>query len=545
MTENEHDHGFDLLFHPSTNKSTAFTFEEREQLGLRGLLPAQVSTMDRQQERVLGSLRRKAYDIERYIALRALQDRNERLFYRTLIDHIEELMPIVYTPTVGQACREFAHIFRRPRGFYVTRSDRGQICQILENWPESEVRVVVVTDGERILGLGDLGANGMGIPIGKLALYTACAGIAPEHCLPIMLDVGTDNEELRADPMYQGTPEERLRGEAYDELVEELISAVADTWPRALIQFEDFLTPNAYRLLRRYRDRFFCFNDDIQGTAAVATAGVYASTRISGMRFEDLRIMFLGAGSAATGIADLMVEAFIAAGLSRDEALGRLFFVDLNGLVVASRDDLSEHNLPYAHERESMGFLEALRSIRPQVLIGATGAPGTFTQEVIETMAEMHERPTIFALSNPTSCAECTAEEAYTWSEGRAIFASGSPFDPVEFEGRRFRPGQGNNAYVFPGIGLGAVACHASRVSDSMFLAAADALAAQVTQARLDEGAIYPPLSSIREVSAQIALAVAEEAYAEGLARLARPDDLGQHIRAQMYDPSYETEGTS
>ena len=540
MSENTHDHGFDLLFHPATNKSTAFTIEERQRLGLRGLLPARVSTMERQKERVLESIRRKAYDIEKYIALRALQDRNERLFYRTLIDHIDELMPIVYTPTVGQACQEFAHIFRRPRGFYVTPSDRGEIRQNLDNWPEPDVRVVVLTDGERILGLGDLGANGMGIPIGKLALYTACAGIAPGHCLPVMLDVGTGNEELLADPLYLGIPEHRVRGESYDDLVDELISALREKWPRVLIQFEDFLTPNAYRLLRRYRDRVFCFNDDIQGTAAVALAGVYASTRISGLRFEDLRIMFLGAGSAATGIADLTVEALVAAGLSRDEAASRLWFVDRHGLLVASRTDLQEHKLPYARDGVEMGFIDALRGVRPHVLIGATGTPGAFTREIIETMAEINDRPAIFALSNPTSRAECTEEQAYSWSAGRAIFASGSPFGPVEFEGRRYRPGQGNNAYIFPGIGLGAIACHATRVSEAMFLTAARALASQVSEARLAEGAIYPPLSEIRAVSARIALAVAEQAYAGGLARLPRPDDLREHILTQMYDPSYQ-----
>ena len=540
MSGSARAYGSDLLFHPSTNKSTAFTVEERERLGLRGLLPARVSIMDRQKDRVLEGLRRKDVDIERYIALRALQDRNERLFYRTVIDHIDELMPIVYTPTVGQACKEFAHIFRRPRGFYVTASDRGEIRQNLDNWPESDVRVVVVTDGERILGLGDLGANGMGIPIGKLALYTVCAGIAPEHCLPVMLDVGTDNEELLEDPLYLGVPERRARGERYDYLVDELISALQDKWPGVLIQFEDFLTPNAYRLLHRYRDKVFCFNDDIQGTAAVALAGVYASTRISGLRFEDLRILFLGAGSAATGIAHLTCDAFVAAGLTRDEAIGRLSFVDVNGLLVSSRADLEEHNRPYAREGAEMGFVDALLSIRPHVLIGATGAPGTFTREVIETMAEINDRPTVFALSNPTSRAECTAEQAYAWSDGRVIFASGSPFAAVDFGGRRYQPGQGNNAYIFPGIGLGAVACRATRMSEPMFLVAAQTLAAQVTQARLDEGTIYPPLSEIRAVSAEIALAVAEQAYAEGLASLQRPDDLRGYILAQMYDPSYE-----
>ncbi len=345
--------------------------------------------------------------------------------------------------------------------------------------------------------------------------------------------------ELRSDPLYLGVPGRRLGGEAYDHLVDELISALQDKWPRALIQFEDFRTPNAYRLLRRYRDRAFCFNDDIQGTAAVALAGVYASTRISGLRFEDLRIMFLGAGSAATGIADLMVEAFVAAGLSRGDAVSRLSFVDLHGLLVTSRTDLEEHNLPYAHDGTVMALLEALHAVRPHVLIGATGAGGAFTREVVATMAQIHEHPVIFALSNPTSRAECTAEQAYSWSGGRAIFASGSPFGPIEIDGRCHRPGQANNAYIFPGIGLGAVAIEAIRVSDRMFLAAARALASQVFDERLDEGAIYPPLSEIRAVSAEIAVAVAEQAYEEGLARLPRVHDLREHIAAQMYDPRY------
>ncbi len=531
--------GFDLLLHSATNKSTAFTLEERERYGLRGLLPAHVSTMEDQVARVLESIRRKGFDIERYIALRAVQDRNERLFYRTVIDHIEELLPLVYTPTVGQACKEFAHIFRQPRGFYVTPDDRGQIRRILDNWPEPDVRVIVMTDGERILGLGDLGANGMGIPIGKLSLYVACGGIAPEHCLPIMFDVGTNNKEYLADPLYLGVPKPRLAGEAYASLMDELIEALEDKWPHALIQFEDFLTPNAYGLLRRYRDRFLCFNDDIQGTAAVALAGLHASTRISGLEFKDLRIVFLGAGSAATGIADLLVEALVGAGLSREEALRRLWFVDIHGLVVASRQDLMEHNLPYAHEAEPMGFLEALETIRPHVLIGATGAPDTFTREVIEAMTALHERPAIFALSNPTSRAECTAEQAYGWSSGRAIFASGSPFESVDVAGRRYWPGQGNNVYIFPGVGLGAVACQAGRVSEQMFLAAAQALASQVTDAQLERGSIYPSLSEIRNVSASIALAVAEQAYAEGHARLPRPDDLKAHIDAYFYEPTY------
>jgi malate dehydrogenase (oxaloacetate-decarboxylating)(NADP+) len=545
MSHSPPDYGSALLFDAATNKSTAFTLEERKRLGLSGLLPAHVSTMAVQQRRVLENIRRKEYEIEKYIALRALQNRNERLFYRTLIDHIDELLPIVYTPTVGQACKEFAHIFRQARGFYVSPSDAGRIRLNLDNWPEAEVKVVVMTDGERILGLGDLGANGMGIPIGKLALYTACAGIAPEHCLPVMLDVGTDNQDLLTDPLYLGVTGRRERGPAYDDLVEELMVALQDKWPGALIQFEDFLTPNAYKLLRRYRGRAFCFNDDIQGTAAMSLAGIYASTRISGIGFKDLRIMFLGAGSAATGIADLTAEALIAEGLPRQEARDRLSFVDIHGLVVASRTDLQEHNVPYARDVQPMGFVDAMRDIRPHVLIGATGAPNTFTREVVETMADINRRPTIFALSNPTSRAECTAEQAYAWSAGRAIFASGSPFPPVDYNGHRFHPGQGNNVYIFPGVGLGALAVQSVRVCERMFLAAARTLAEQVTEEQLASGTLYPPLANIRTVSAQIAAAVAEEAYAAGHARLPRPDDLRRHVEAQMYNPEYVNEASS
>jgi malate dehydrogenase (oxaloacetate-decarboxylating)(NADP+) len=448
-------------------------------------------------------------------------------------------MPIVYTPTVGQACKEFAQIFRHPRGFYVTPADRGSITQILKNWPEPEVRVVVVTDGHRILGLGDLGANGMGIPIGKLALYTACAGIAPEHCLPIMLDVGTNNHDLLDDPLYQGVPRERLTGVPYDELVEELLEALVDRWPKVLVQFEDFLTPNAYALLHRYRERHLCFNDDIQGTAAVALAGIKTTTRISGVQFEDLRVMFLGAGSAATGIADLVVDALIASGISLDDARSRIALVDAGGLLVASRPSLEPHNSAYGRDEPPASFIEAIQRHRPHVLIGATGAPGTFTQPVIALMAALHDRPAIFALSNPTSRAECTAEQAYAWSDGRAIFASGSPFDPVEADGDLRVPAQSNNAYIFPGVGLGVIACGARRVSTPMFLMAANALAEAVEQSRLDQGAIYPPLSRIREVSLSIACVVAEQAYHEGLATEERPTDLRAFIAAQMYDPHY------
>ena len=532
-------YGFDRLMSPEHNKGTAFTEEERDRFGLRGLLPAGVSDPDVQESRVLTNLRRKAYDIERYVFLLALQGRNERLFYRLVLNNIDEIMPLIYTPTVGQACQEFAHIFRQPRGFYITPNDRGCMDEIMQHWPDQDVRMIVVTDGERILGLGDLGANGMGIPIGKLALYTACAGIHPNQCMPVMLDVGTNNERLRDDPLYLGVKKPRLGGDDYDALVDEFVYAVQKRFPQALIQFEDFLTPNAYALLQRYRDRVLCFNDDIQGTAAVALAGVQTSTHITGKKLGELKIMFLGAGSAATGIADLIHSALCDAGLDEQDARKRLWFVDRSGLVVRGRDGLAPHNQPYAHDVPGTSFHAAIQKIRPDVLIGATGAPGTFTEEVVRLMAEINERPLIFALSNPTSKAECTAEQAYQWSNGRAIFASGSPFDAVTYAGEEFRPGQGNNAYVFPGIGLGAIACNARTISDEMFLEAARVLSEQVSEHELAAGAVYPPLADIRKVSLAIATAVANKAWQQGLAQIDRPANVEQMITEQMYDPSY------
>lgn len=532
--------GRSLLRDPRQNKGTAFTTEEREELGLRGLMPHNTCSEDVQVDRIMGHVRRKEYDIERYIALNALQDRNERLYYRTLIKHVEELMPIVYTPTVGQACREFAHIYRNPKGFYITPDDRGHIRQMLDNWTEEDVRVIVVTDGERILGLGDLGANGMGIPIGKLALYVALAGVHPRWCMPVMLDVGTGNQELLGDPLYMGYPHGRLRGKQYSALVEEFVLAVNDKYPDILIQFEDFKTENAFGLLEEYRDRVFCFNDDIQGTAAVTLAGVLASSRISGVAFEDMRIMFLGAGSAAAGIGQLMASAFQERGLSPEDAYRRLWFVDSKGLVESSREGLAEHKQPFAHDHAPMQLMEAIEDIQPQVLIGATGAPGTFTEEVVALMTQLNDRPGIFALSNPTANAECTAEEAYRWSGGKAIFASGSPFAPVDAHGRHFEPTQANNAYVFPGIGLGAVAVRATRVPDSMFMAAANALAQMVDDERLAMGGLFPPLTDIREVSLEVALATAEVAYEEGLARVDRPDNLKAMLAAMRYEGTYD-----
>ncbi len=534
--------GVELLHDSLLNKGTAFTEEERDALGLRGLLPPHVHTQDEQVMRVMENFRRKPTDLERYIHMMALQSRNQTLFYRVVMDNIEQMMPIIYTPTVGQACQEYGHIFRRPRGVFVSAQDRGRVIRLLRNWPSAEVCIIVVTDGERILGLGDLGANGMGIPVGKLALYTACAGVDPALCLPVTLDVGTDNEALLHDPLYIGIKQRRLRGEAYDELVEEFIAAALEVFPGVLIQFEDFANVNAFRLLQKYRDRICTFNDDIQGTGGVVLAGLYSALRITGGQLKDQRILFLGAGEAGIGIAGLIVSAMVAEGLTEEEARERCWFVDSKGLVVQSRDDLAEHKLPYAHDHAFLpDFPSAVQALRPAAIIGVSGKPGTFTQPVLEAMARINARPIVFALSNPTSKAECTAREAYTWTEGRAIFASGSPFDPVTLYGRTYVSGQGNNAYVFPGVGLGAILCGARLVTDEMFFASARALAHEVSEADLEQGRIYPPLARIREVSAVIACATAEVAYERGLATRPRPEDLLAYVKSRMYEPKYRS----
>jgi len=532
--------GVKLLHDPVRNKGTAFTKAEREALGLRGLLPPYIQTQDEQVMRVMENLRLKTTDLERYIFLVSLQDRNETLFYRVVMDNLKEMMPIIYTPTVGLACQRFGHIFRRPRGLYLSAEDRGHIGEILQNWPHDDVRIIVITDGERILGLGDLGADGMGIPIGKLALYTACAGIPPTACLPITLDVGTENEELLRDPLYIGLRQRRLRGAAYDELVDEFMAAAQATFPRAVIQLEDFATNNAFRLLTKYRDCACLFDDDIQGTGSVALAGIYSALRISDRKLTDQRFLFLGAGEAGVGIADVIVTALMDEGMAESAARQCCWFVDSKGLVVADRADLAAHKRPYAHAHPfTSDFLTAIETLRPTAIIGVSGTPKTFTRPVIEAMSAINERPLIFALSNPTSKSECTAEQAYTWSNGRAIFASGSPFDPVDLNGQTFVPGQGNNAYIFPGVGLGAIAAGARCVTNEMFFVAAKALAQQVTDADLALGRIYPSLSRIREVSAQIATAVAEVAYARDLTPAPRPADLSAYVRSLMYQPVY------
>lgn len=534
--------GADLLHSPLLNKGTGFTEAERDALDLRGLLPSRVATLAQQEERVLRNVRGQPTALSKYRYLTGLLDRNTTLFYRLVVDNLDEIMPIIYTPTVGLACQQYGHVFRQARGLFIGINDRGRVAEILRNWPYNDVRIIVVTDGERILGLGDLGANGMGIPIGKLALYTACAGVHPAYCLPITLDVGTNNQALLDDPLYIGLAQKRERGEAYDAFVEEFIRAVQYLYPRAIVQFEDFGNMNAFRLLRKYRDHICTFDDDIQGTASVALAGVYSALRLTGGRLADQRFVFLGAGEAGIGIGDLIVTALENEGLSESQARQCCWFVDSKGLVVASRTDLAEHKLPYAHDHAFIPDLQAaVEALKPTALIGVSGVGGTFTQPIVETMARLNQRPIIFALSNPTSKAECTAEQAYTWTEGRAVFASGSPFAPVTYAGKTFMPGQGNNAYIFPGVGLGVIACGATRVIDEMFYAAAKTLAGLVTEDDLALGRIYPALDQIRQVSAHIGEAVARVAYTNHLATMPEPADLLTAVRAQMYDPIYES----
>jgi malate dehydrogenase (oxaloacetate-decarboxylating)(NADP+) len=531
--------GLALLRDPLLNKGIAFTEAERGTLGLRGLLPAAVMSMQAQVERVLTNLRSLPSDLEKYVALNSLHDRNEALFFRVVCDHIDEIQPLIYTPTVGLACQRFGLIFQRPRGLFISVNDRGRIAEILDNWPY-QAKLIVVTDGERILGLGDLGANGMGIPVGKLSLYSACAGIHPELCLPVMLDVGTNNEEFLNDPYYIGLRQRRLTGPAYDEFVDEFVTAAREAFSGVLIQFEDFANHSAFRLLHKYRDDACVFNDDIQGTAAVALAGLFSALRVSGRKLNEQTLLFLGAGEAATGIADLVVSAMMAEGASEAEALRRNWLVDSKGLVVKDRAGLSGHKLRFAHDQAPIeDFLTAIKTLRPTAIIGVAAVGGAFTPEVLRTMAQMNDRPIIFALSNPTSKSECSAEDAYRHTGGRALFACGSPFDSVKLNGKTFVPRQGNNSYIFPGVGLGAIASGSRLVTDEMFMAAAHALANSVSEADLKQGSLYPALPRIREVSAQIGAAVASVAYQNGLAKGPPPNDLVGFVQSQMYDPHY------
>jgi len=532
--------GVSLIQDPRWNKGTGFTQQERDTLGLQGLLPPRVLTMEEQLLRVRHNFKAKTSAIEKYIFLVGLQDRNEALFYRLVVDGLTEMMPLIYTPTVGEACKKFGHIFRRPRGLYLSINDRGRIRQVLRNWPDRHVAVIVVTDGERILGLGDLGAHGMGIPIGKLSLYTACAGIHPFQCLPITLDVGTNNAGLRDDPLYTGLRQARCRGPEYDGFIEEFVTAVDELFPGVLLQWEDFATENAIRLLVRYRDRLCSFNDDVQGTAAVVLTALLSACRVKQERLQDQRLLFLGAGASATGVAHLIVSAMVREGLSEAEARTRMWFVDSKGLIAAGRDDLAPHKQPFAHPHPPVtDFLTAVETLLPTGIIGLSTQGGAFSEPIVRALAAANERPILFALSNPTSSSECTAEQAYRWTDGRALFASGSPFDPVSLDGRRYLSGQANNAYIFPGLGLGIVLSQARRVTDGMFHEAARTVAESVSPANLAEGTLLPALDGIRELSVRIAAAVARLASREGLARVDVPDDAEAWVRAGMYQPVY------
>lgn len=542
--ENVNGLGAEILKRSKVNKGQAFTIHERQTLGIHGLLPPAVRTDEEQENIVLENFSRYGRPLDQYIYLMGLQDRNEKLFYRMIVKHIELMMPVIYTPTVGLACQKYGLIYRNPRGLFISIHDKGHIYDVLCNWPENDVKAICVTDGERILGLGDLGSYGMGIPVGKLALYTACAGVKPNECLPITLDVGTNNETLLEDPLYIGLRQKRLRGTEYDDFIDEFMEACVKKYGhQVLIQFEDFGNSNAFRLISKYQQKYCTFNDDIQGTAAVTVAGLIASMRISKKKITDQKILFQGAGEAAIGIANLIVKLMEEEGMSRNKALKNIFMVDSKGLVVKDRPSggVTEHKAPFAKEMNPVSTLEeAVKVIKPSAIVGVAAIHGAFTKQVIEDMASFNEHPIIFALSNPTSKAECTAEEAYTLTQGKCIFASGSPFDAVTVGDKTFTPGQGNNAYIFPGVALAVVLCKVHHIADAVFLKAAQSLASQVNDANIEEGRVYPPLNSIREVSLRIAVDLASYFYKNNMASYyPEPIDKNEFIRSQLYSTSY------
>lgn len=536
----ESETGYTALHDPRVNRGTAFTAAERHRLGLEGLLPPCVSTLELQIARRHAEIAALTDDLQKYLVLSDLQARNETLFYAVLMSDPATYMPLVYTPTVGEACQKFGHIYRQPRGIYLPITARGRVAELLGNWPEADVRFIVVTDGERILGLGDLGAGGMGIPLGKLSLYTACAGVPPRVCLPIVIDVGTNNTALLEDPFYLGLKQHRVRGAEYDAFTDEFVQAVQHLFPKCCIQFEDFANINAVPILARYRDKVCTFNDDIQGTAGVAVAGIYAALRLTGQKLVDQRFLFLGAGSAATGIAELISLAMESEGLPIEQARARQTLYDVNGLVTKSRTDLADFQKPFALDHGPLAsFTEAVRALKPTGIIGVSTVPKLFNRDVITAMAEVNARPIIFPYSNPTSRSECTAEEAYRWSDGRAVFASGSPFPPVEIGGKRFVPGQGNNVYIFPAMGMAVFATEAARVTEQMFIVAAKAVAEQVSEEDLAVGLIYPPQSRILDASLHVAERIATYIFDQGLARVPRPADVKALIREKAYRPVY------
>ncbi|XP_022650431.1 NADP-dependent malic enzyme-like isoform X2 [Varroa destructor] len=533
----------EYLRDPRIARGLSFSSRDRDSMSVRGLLPPAIRTPELEMKSVLMNLNLYSSPLAKYCYLRELSDYNEKLFYRVMKEHTEMLMPLVYTPTVGDACLKYSLIFRRPKGLFISIKDKGKVADVLANWPEKEVESIVVTDGERILGLGDLGANGMGIPVGKLALYTALGGIPPEKTLPITLDVGTNNEANLNDPLYIGLKEKRVRGKMYDEFVEEFMQAAVKRFGKTcLIQFEDFGNANAFTLLAKYKDSYCTFNDDIQGTAAVAVAGLMASLRITGRTLQDNTILFQGAGEAALGIADLLCQAMVKEGISEKEAASKIWMLDSRGLLCFERpDEMNDHKKKYAKEAPLTTDLhELVKRVKPTMLIGASAQTNAFNAQILQNMLEFSKRPVIFALSNPTIKAECTAEDAFTHTKGKCVFASGSPFPPVTYEGKTYYPGQGNNAYIFPGIALAVNACKVTRIDDEVFLITAKTVAEMVSQADLDEGRVYPPLSKIQEVSFNIAVELAKYFFKTEVATVSpQPKDIEAFIRSKQYDFTY------
>ena len=535
-----HLHGIELLNDPTRNKGTAFTEDERRRYGLEGLLPSSSEGLDRQVERVLGHLDAKQADLERYIYLIGLLDRNETLFYRTVMSDPARFVPILYDPTVAEACLTFGHIYRRTRGMYITCHMKGRIAEVLRNWPERDVRFICVSTGGRILGLGDIGANGMGIPIGKLQLYTACAAVPPQHLLPVLLDIGTTNDVLRADPLYLGSREKPPSEAELDDLAEEFVQAVQKVFPGCCIHFEDWKGTDAIRMLNRYRDKVLCYNDDIQGTASVSLAGVITALQILDKKLTDQRFLFLGAGSAGIGIANLIASAMQMKGLSADAARSRISLFDINGLLEPTRTDLSEAQKPYAHKAApSKDLVKTIETLKPTILIGVSTKGGAFTQGVVEAMSRINERPVIFALSNPTNKAECSAEQAYAWSNGKALFAAGVQFPDARLNGTVFHPGQANNFYIFPAVGLATYVARPRQLNDECFIVAAEATADQLGPDLRAKGMLFPNQSNILETELTTATRVAEFMFDTGLAQVERPRAIRPWIESQLYKPEY------
>jgi len=536
-------HGIELLHDPALNKSTAFTEAEKQAFGLVGLVPDVTETPDVQLRRVDSQLAQKTTDLERYIYLINLLDHNETLFYRTVMSDPARFLPIVYDPTIGEACLKFGHIYRQPRGMYLSMARRGKVKDILKHWPQKDVRFICVTDGGRILGLGDLGANGAGIPIGKLQLYTACAGVPPQYLLPMYLDAGTNNEQYLHDPLYLGMRKTRPATADLYSFVDEFVETVQEVFPKCCIHFEDWTGADAVHLLQRYRDKYCVYNDDVQGTAGITLAGMINAAKLKGTKLKDEKYLFLGAGSAGIGLANLLCSALVAQGMSLTEAQARVYMFDINGLLEASRTDLLDFQKPYAHQHApTRDFVAAIESVKPTTIIGVSTIGGAFNQKVIEAMARITERPVILALSNPTEHAECTPEQAYTWSKGKAIYAAGVQFEPVHYNGQTFLPGQANNFYIFPAVGMAIFATEAKRVTDEMFIEAGQAVADQVPSDLLKQGLLYPLQSNILETEIQTAARVAKLVFDSGLARVERPGDMVAFIREHVYKPEYGNE---